>query len=169
MKRIITAVIAAALALILSACASDSYLILNYETKERMNDSLTFEMRDVPELENVIVYGAADGQLGEIEYAFIHETKGEGTLTFRMAKADYAERYSAAMQSPGIAGIEASAADYTERLGAATVTYYTAGSTVFAVWTLGDYAYSAAVSYNNKTVVPDRSDVYTFVISVIST
>lgn len=169
MKRVITAVTAAALALIITACASYSYVLLSYETRDRMNGALSFEMRDVPEMENVIAYAAADRGLGEIEYAFIHGTKGEATLSFRMATADYAGKYSAAVGCAGISGFEADGDGYTERLGSATVTYYTAASTVFAVWTLGDYAYSAAVSFSDKTAIPDRTDVYPYVLAVIST
>ena len=170
MKRIFAALAAVMISASLAACASDSYTMLNYETKDRMNAALSFEMRGIPTLESddEKSYGAQDKQLGEIVYAVETESGVGARLTFRMATPKYAEKYSAQTGTPGIAGIAAESTLQTERLGSSEVTYYTNGSTVFAVWEFDGYAFSAALRFSEGDPLPGYEDIYPFVIAFIA-
>ncbi len=157
-------------ALLLAACAARSYTVVYYETEERRDNALSFEMKDVGTLSEVVLYGAADGSLGETVYAApASEGSDEltATLAFRMAKADYARKFSESTGAPGISEIAADDAVKTERIGSYTVTYYTSGSVAFAIWEDSEFSYSAAFTTADKTAAAPES-VSPYVIAVIS-
>ena len=168
MKRLL-AVFLIVTALVLSSCSSYTYTLIHYENEALMEAALGFDMKPVPGLDTPVSFAAADGELGEVTYAFADETAGEATLVFRMSTPDYAEKYSKSNGVPGIAPLPAECELTTERLGSASVTYYRSGKTVFAAWTLGEYAFSAALTYNSAGVIPGYDELYPFVLAVIST
>ncbi len=171
MKRKILPLFAAALALLLAlaACASNTYTLVYYENESLMENSLDFDMKNIPGLDNAISYAASDGKLGEITYAVSDSVKGESTVVLRMSNTDYAEKYSRESGCVGISSLTADTALDEERLGSATVKYYKSGSTVFAVWTLGEYAYSASVTFRDASYFAGHDDLYDYVLAVIST
>lgn len=153
----------------LASCAGDSFVMIYHETYEYMSANLSFEMKSIPDEENVIIYGTMDKKLGEIKYSVINEgERMNGTLAIRMATLSYAEKYTTD-KTPGIAGIEADTAAATERIGSYDVTYYVSGSSVFAVWNEGEYAYSLSFTFKDANIVPDVSDIKDYAIAVIST
>lgn len=168
MKRITTAALAAALIILLAACASDSYSIIHYETRQLMQDALGFEMPAIPDLESETSFGTADGKLGEVKYAFYDETLGECSVVLRMAELGYAEKYSSHSGHPGISALGANSELTEERIGSATVKYYASGKAAFAVWTLGEYSYYISVSYSDGAARAGHDQVYPYVLSIIA-
>ncbi|MCD7944230.1 MAG: hypothetical protein LUH43_05005 [Clostridia bacterium] len=160
----------AVLAALLS-CESDTRAFVRYETYERMQDALSFTMRTVPDLEDVKSYGVMDGKLGEIEYYIENEGgRMNGTLALRIATAAYAEKYAAA-DTPGIAGVSISSISSSgeERIGSYTVEYYATEETVFGIWNDSSYYYSLSFTFDEEDMIPVWSDIYDYVVSVIST
>ena len=170
MKKIITITMLISLLLALASCAGNSYTLVYYESKELMSDTLSFEMRGVPGLDDVVVYGAMDGELGEIIYNIPESAKGAATLAFRMATAEYADEYESASGGAGITGASVGApVKEGDRIGSAVVSYYISGSTVYAVWDLGGFSYSAALEFTSDTDALAYEDIYGFVVACIAT
>lgn len=158
-------------AVTLASCVTDSFGMKYYETRDRMSEALDFEMRGIPAdasgLERETGYGAQDGKLGEITYAVSTENGKTGLLRFRMATADYAEKYSEHASAPGIAGIKSGDPVKTERLGSAEISYYVTDGDVFAVWNANGYAFSASLRLDGG----DESgydEIYPFVLAVVA-
>lgn len=153
----------------LSACQNTTGVMLYHETFERMQDSLSFTMKTVPDEENPFIYGSMDRGLGEIQYTVLNEgERMNGTLTFRMAETSYAEKIFTS-ETPGIAGTAASEPVYSERIGNFEVSYYVSGSSVFAVWGDDDYSYSLLFSFSDEEISPAYEDIKLYVIAIIST
>ncbi len=167
MKRI-AAFMLLLVTVLLTACSSYTYTLVHYEDKALMEKALDFEMEEIPNIDPPIAFAAADGCLGELTYAVVDELLGEGTLIFRMAAPDYAEKYSTDNGVPGISPRPADSVLQTENIGSATVTYYVCGSAISAVWSLGGYAYSVSLSYKTEDAVLTRDSIYPYVLSVIA-
>ncbi|MCD8314102.1 MAG: hypothetical protein LUD44_00425 [Firmicutes bacterium] len=164
-------ILALAVLAVLLSCESDTRAFVRYETYERMQDALSFTMRTVPDLEDVKSYGVMDGKLGEIEYYIENEGgRMNGTLSLRMATASYAEKY-ADEDAPGIAGVSISTISSSgeERIGSYTVEYYATEDTVFGIWSDSSYYYSLSFTFDEEDMIPVWSDIYDYVVSVIST
>ena len=164
MKRVIAAAAALlSVITILVSCASYTYTHVWYETRERMQDALPFEMRGVPDIEVITAYGVMDGRLGEIRYSVVDDYDRSGALWFRMAEPAYA----ASMEN-GITGDHGDAVS-VERIGSATVSFYARGNIAAASWELGGYTYAVILSFDDATVNASRDDVYGYALSVIAT
>lgn len=167
MKRIAAFMLLPVL-LLLTACSSYTYTLVHYENKDLLAKELSFEMEEIPNIDPPIAFAAADGRLGELTYAVVDELLGEGTLIFRMATPDYAEKYSSDNGVPGISPRAADSVLQTENIGSAAVTYYACGNAISAVWNLGGYAYSVSLSYKTEGAVLTRDSIYQYVLSVIA-
>lgn len=170
MKRIsvifLSLIIACAL---LFSCASDTFILVYYESYELVSDELSFTLKKVPEQEHVIIYAAMDGELGQIEYEILDEA-GEpvGTLVYRMATLEYADKYKSETGGLGISG-KAGAASSTERLGSYTVSYRTDANVAAAVWDEDEYSYSVVLTFRDEETVATTSEVREYAIALIST
>lgn len=168
MKRLISAVSAALILLILTACVRDSFGFRYYETFDRMDAALDFDMRQMPGLDDAIGYGAQDKKLGEIRYAVETEDKESAVLFFRMADTYYAKKFTEHAGSTGIAGHASEEPVKTERLGSSDVSYYVDGDVIYAEWLFDGYAFSAALTFDNGGDAPEYDDIYPFVLSFIA-
>lgn len=183
MKRFFAAALAALTFLLASAaltsCVTDSFGMKYYETRDRMNGALEFEMRGIPDGTEGIVsetgYGAQDGELGQITYSVTTAGGRSALLTFRMASPDYAAKYSEHTGTPGIAGIGAGDPIKSEKLGTASVEYYANDGGVFAVWDFDGYAFSASLKFDGTADSGAASssdagydDLYPFVLAFIA-
>lgn len=170
MKRL-SAILASLLTLatILCSCASDNFILVYYETYELMSDAVSFTVEMVPEEEHYIIFGAMDGELGQIEYE-VHDDAGEpiGTLVYRMASLEYAEKFAAETGGLGISG-KLGAVSSTERLGSYTVSYRTDANTAIAVWEEEEYAYSVVFTFTDEETAATTDEVRAYAISLIAT
>ncbi len=170
MKRL-SVILASALilTLLLCSCASDTFVLVYYENYKLMSDAVSFTVEKVPEEEHYIIFGAMDGELGQIEYE-VHDDAGEpiGTLVYRMATLEYADKYESETGGLGISG-KAGAVESTERLGSYTVSYRTDGNVAIAVWEEDEYAYSVVFTFTDEETEATTAEVRTYAISLIAT
>ncbi len=141
MKRLLFIIASVLLLVSLSACATENFVLVYYETYELMSAELPFTVKKVPEEENYIIFGSMDGSLGQIDYEILSDGEPEGKLTYRMAKLDYSKKFAEEFGCLGVSGVSGTATS-TERLGSYTVSYYTKDNVAVAVWDEDDYAYS---------------------------
>lgn len=154
---------------LLLSCASDTFVLVYYENYELMSDALSFTVEKIPEEEHFIIFGAMDGKLGQIEYE-IHDDEGDpvGTLVYRMATLEYAEKFEAETGGLGISG-KAGTASSTERLGSYTVSYRTDANVAIAVWTEEEYSYSVVFTFTDEETAATTTEVREYAIALIST
>lgn len=170
MKRISVTLILALLAFaFLVSCASNSFVLVYYENYNLVSDALTFTLKDVPNEENPIIFGAMDGNLGQINYEVLDET-GEpvGILVYRQATSDYAEAFAAEAGGLGISGKQCSASS-SERIGSYEVSYCTDANVAVAVWDEDEYSYSLVFTFSDEKNVATTAEVREYAISLIST
>lgn len=170
MKRFpITLILLILASVVLFSCASDSFVLVYYENYELVSDSLDFTLKKVPNEEHFIIFAAMDGKLGQIEYEILSET-GEpvGTLVYRQATLDYAEKFKAQSESFGISGKLCSASS-SERIGSYEVSYRTDENVAVAVWDEDEYSYSLVFSFTDEKTAATTAEVKNYAISLIST
>ena len=164
MKRSVAAAAALLSALLLFvSCTSYTYAHVWYETRERMQDALPFEMRDLPDVEVVTAYGVMDGHLGEIRYSVVDQYDRAGALWFRMTTPAYAD----SMEN-GITGDFGEAVSL-ERIGSAEVSFYAKENAAAASWELDGYVYAVIFRFDDPSAEASRDDVYGYALSVIAT
>ncbi len=170
MKRLsVTFILLILASVVLFSCASDSFVLVYYENYALVSDSLDFTLKKVPNEEHFIIFAAMDGKLGQIEYEILNET-GEpvGTLVYRQATRDYAEKYVSESSGFGISGKPLSSTS-TERIGSYEVSYHTDKNVAVAVWDEDEYSYSLIFSFTDEETVATTAEIREYAISLIST
>ncbi len=170
MKRLSVTLILTLLAVaLLVSCASNSFVLVYYENYSLVSDALSFTLKEVPEEENAVIFGAMDGKLGQINYEVLDDV-GEpvGALVYRQATRDYAEAFAAETGSLGISG-KACSVSSTERIGVYEVSYSLTGNVAIAVWNEDEYSYSLVFTFSDEGTVATTDKVREYAISLIST